>query len=169
MDKKNKILLTSLGMFSFMQASIARAMTSAPCVSSLIQITAITTPLHFGSIDCTAGSGSVIVNPNNGTATGAGCIATVGGTPGQAQVRVIAGQGSSQQKIRVNLTSTAITINNGGAQTMPVTAIQFKGKDTATINGNATKTYSIGGTLNINSTDPNGTYTGTVSVSAVCL
>lgn len=168
MDKKTKVLLTGLGAFSFMHASSARAMNANPCVSSLIQVTAITTPLDFGSLDCTAGAGTVAINANNGAVTPTGCIAAVGGAPGRAQVRVIGGQANGGIKIRVSIFPTTRNINNGAAN-LTVTGIALNKGVTFTQNGNQTRTLGVGGTANIDSTDPGGTYTGTVTVSAVCL
>ena len=150
----------------------AKAMgTSALCVSGLIQVTAVTVPLDFGSLSaCIGTAGTVEVNPQNGARGTSGCIASTAGTVARAFVRVRPNQLLKANKVKVSIVSNAVI--SIGPYTMSVDQFDWAKKGsgrTFTVDGTGTYTRAVGAVLNVNASQVGGTYTGTATVTASCL
>lgn len=160
----------------FLTATLALLMSKhaalAQCVSSLITIQVLSSPLRFGTIDdCTFTSGTVAVDAGTGARTTGGCINALSGISNAARVRVAANQSKNNDKVVIRIPATTYTMNNG-FHTLDVTGWDLSlkgGGPSVVINGRQTKTLGVGSTVIIAGVgSANGTYNGTFTIEAVC-
>ena len=167
---KNYVYLSSVALILQTPAPL-QAMPVHGCVDANITMNIITTKLSFASVvPCGSVPGTVSVNPATGAVTSNPACINASGSPFRARVKVTGNQGSGPaDRVLVTLSSGA-TINNGG-NNMNVTGLALNpgGGTTATFNAKNAATYDIGGTLNVGTSQPGGTYNGTFTITAVCL
>ena len=173
MPHRKKVILSALTLSLCYVPMNAQGMGGGGgCVEANIGVTEIISPLDFAQIGaCTATAGTVTVDPNGGALTTTGCIASTGGAPSIAQVRVVAGQSSNSTRVFIRIPAVANIASGGDTMDLNGFALRRGGQvdTTVTQNGRQTRTYDIGGTLNVDGGQAGGTYTGSVAVSATCL
>lgn len=168
-----KVLLSPLlaGMIVSSPGTVRGMPAPGPCLSSLISVTILTEPMHFGSIlPCTAAAGVVRLRGNTGNITTSGCIDGTFGTAVRGRFRVRGNQASNANRVLVQIDNT-VTIS-AGANTMSLTRMSIRpgGVDGShDFGGRRTRTYNVGGRDNVDGGQAEGTYTGTFNVNATCL
>ncbi|MEM7651143.1 MAG: DUF4402 domain-containing protein [Pseudomonadota bacterium] len=152
--KTKKSLLVNLSLAAMAGAFPAQALAqNVTCIE----------PLVFGEIITCGAAGTVTVRPDN-TSTSS-CV-TVGGAP-QSRGRCFITQSGGIRSIQVTVSSSG-TVNSGG-DSMNVNAVNI-----VTNSGGTSTTFTapffdlpIGATLNVGASQPAGTYSGTLGVTAV--
>ena len=136
-----------------------------------------TQPMDFGRIAPRATSGTVVLEPTNGTCSVTGTILQFD----RCQAGEFVGMGRRRFIVRISLPASVTLTGPGGTivldtltlDTSPDLALQGGNG-----NGNAPKRYEIvsptgiyaftvGGTLRVGANQPAGTYTGTYAVTAI--
>ena len=165
-NAKNTVMLSALtAMICFAPATV-----QAACVSSLISVTLVTTPLDFATLAACSNASGVARFQSTGAFVTEGCIDLQAGVASPAYVRVKANQSKANDKVLVQIPAT-VTLTNG-TTTMKITQMyidRVNSGTTNTVKGNQTKTWDYSGRLQIDANQPGGTYTGTFTVSATCL
>jgi len=165
------LLAVTLGVLG-LNPPAAQAM-DAPCVDGNITLTVQVDPFNFGDIVPCAGAGAVSINAANGNVTTGGCNPATDGIQvrGQFQVSGSNPGGGSPPDIEVFISGASTTINSG-PNNMSVTGLTlYNGSTTGTYfvqRINDTVTYYLGGTLNVAGTQNNGSYSGSIGITAQC-
>jgi len=121
-----------------------------------------TADLDFGEI-IVAGAGTAVINPVSGATTITGPI-TPAGTPGHPAS--FTATGSRNSVVNIRLPSGAVTLTRvGGGGTMTVSNWTLDGNTNRKIPLNNAFNFNVGGTLNVGAAQPDGTYTGTFTVT----
>lgn len=124
----------------------AQSVTSVSCDNNL----------SFGSF--IAGEGTVVISPATGARTKSGNVVTPASLPagGKATCTVVATNGSVYS---ITFPGSPFLLTNGS------NTISFAPSSSTTSLDDATRTFGVGGTLNISSNKTAGTYNGTYTVS----
>lgn len=126
-----------------------------------------TAPLDFGGI-IPAGGGTVVVNPQTGVRTGTGVV-LAGGTSSSAK---FVATGTPNRVVTIALNPSPIVISNGAA-TMSISQLRVSvnGGGPQPVGPNANLgalgviDYAVGGRLTVASTQAEGLYTGTFTLT----
>ena len=121
--------------------------------------------LDFGTVITSPVSGIVTINPATGARTFAGGVTGFAGDPGhRAQ---FAGAGTPTQQVIVFITPPA-TLDNGAGDTIPVLALTLDngGNPIRTIDATRAFFVGVGGIIQINADQAEGTYNGNFTVTA---
>lgn len=120
------------------------------------------TDLEFGEIVVT-GAGTAVIDPVSGAITTTGPLTPVGAAGHPA---TFTATGSKNSVVNIKLPSAAVTLTRvGGGGTMTVSNWTLDGKNNRKIPLNSTFSFNVGGTLNVGAAQPDGTYTGTFTVT----
>ncbi len=163
--------MSALAMAMLNAPQDAKAMPVIGCVDAAITMNVIATKLSFATvIPCTAAAGTVSVNPVTGAVTSSPICLSTTGSPFRARVKVTGNQGGGPAGTVMVTLSSGATINSGG-DNMGITGLALNpgGGTTATFNAKNSATYDIGGTLNVGASQPGGNYSGSFTITAVCL
>ncbi len=166
----NKKILSALmgaaaiGFTTFGTITMAASTTGNAAVDIVTAITiSETTGMNFGDI-ATSGAGAVVLDTANGV-TGDANNTPSGGTVTSA----VFGLGGAN--VGYTITMPASISVTGPGTTMTVDTYTYLAEDTATDGtgtiASGTGTMTIGGTLNVNSPQTAGTYTGTYTITAL--
>lgn len=153
--QSHKSLLVKLSLATiiavFPHESYAQNLT---CVENLI----------FGEIITCGAAGTVTVRPDN---TNASSCVTIGSAP-LSRGRCAVTQSFPLRPIQVNV-SPSTTINDGGGNSMSVTSFNIVTNAGGTQHTQTTPFVDvpIGATLNVGATQAGGTYSGSMSVTAI--
>jgi hypothetical protein len=158
----------ALGLIGAGSGALAATTATASASATVIAPIAVssTANLSFGKFAPGAG-GSVTIN-TAGSRTVSGVIAS-GGTPTAATFD-ITGEPSATYAIDTSATTANL---NSGANTMALALISdFTGggatsgtQATGTLDGTGKQTLHVGGVLTVSASQPNGSYSGTISVA----
>lgn len=168
-NKNSKVLLGAATLAAALAsgAPAAQAATaSIPMTAKVIAAIAVTktADLLFGTITET-GAGTVVLT-NAGARSSTGGVTLIGGATGQAggfDVKAASG-------VAYNITLPATAALTGGGDTMTAQSFTLDGAAgpyaglTQTV---ATRNFKLGATLNVPGAQATGTYTGSVTVTAV--
>ncbi|MCM3875969.1 MAG: DUF4402 domain-containing protein [Thermoanaerobaculia bacterium] len=120
-----------------------------------------TADLNFGDVVASAAAGTVVMSPAGARS------ATLGATLGNANGAAAAAfgvTGVAAATYAISLPGAAISISDGGANTMSVGT--FTGsKATGTLSGAGADNFTVGATLSVGANQVAGSYTGTFNVS----
>lgn len=118
--------------------------------------------LDFGELVVTT-AGTAVLDPVSGAVTTTGTIIPVG-TAGHAATFTATGSKNSVVNIRVPTSAVTLT-RVGGGGTMTVSNWTLDGKSNRKFPLNSAFNFNVAGTLNIGANQPDGTYTGTFTVT----
>ena len=121
--------------------------------------------LDFGTVVTSPISGIVTINPATGARSFAGGVT---GVPSDAGHRAqFAGAGTPSQQVIVFITPPA-TLDNGVGDSLPVLALTLdnSGNPIRTIDATRAFFVGVGGILQVNADQPEGTYSGNFTVTA---
>ena len=169
-DEQSSKRRTQLIVLSALVAACAAAQPAqAACSSALIAIAIVSPTVDFASAVPCSGPGTITISPNTGVRSTTGCLSVTGSVV-RGAVQVASNQAKGNEKVRVSVTSTTVTLS-AGTKTMLVTGIDFHPKNGPPITqgGKATVTYNVGATLNVGANQGAGSYTGSLTVLAECL
>ena len=120
------------------------------------------TDLDFGELVVTT-AGTAVIDPLSGAVTTTGTIVPVG-TAGHPAT--FTATGSKNSVVNIRIPSTAVTLTRvGGGGTMTVSNWTLDGKSNRKFPLNSAFNFNVGGTLNVGTNQPDGTYTGTFTVT----
>lgn len=118
--------------------------------------------LDFGEL-VVAGAGTAVIDPVTGALTTTGPVTKIGTT---AHPATFTATGSKNSVVNIKLPTSAITLTRvGGGGTMTVSNWTLDGKTNRKIPPNSAFNFNVGGTLNVGAGQPDGTYTGTFTVT----
>lgn len=118
--------------------------------------------LDFGELVVTA-AGTAVLDPVTGSVATTGGV-TVAGTSSHAAT--FTATGSRNSVVHVHLPTSAVTLTRlGGGGTMTVSNWTLDGSANRKIPASSAFNFSVGGTLNVAAGQPDGTYTGTFTVT----
>ena len=118
--------------------------------------------LDFGELVVTT-AGTAVLNPVSGAVTTTGTIVPVG-TAGHPAT--FTATGSKNSVVNIKVPTAAVTLTRvGGGGTMTVSNWTLDGKSNRKIPLNSAFDFNVGGTLNVGANQPDGTYTGTFTVT----
>lgn len=118
--------------------------------------------LDFGELVVT-GAGTAVIDPVSTSVTTTGPVTSVGPAGHPA---TFTATGSKNSVVTIKLPSAAVTLTRiGGGGTMTVSNWTLDGKTNRKIPLNSAFNFNVGGTLNIGSGQPDGTYTGAFTVT----
>jgi hypothetical protein len=104
-----------------------------------------------------------VLEPNSDTISSTGGVVLAGGTPHAAEF-VGSAQNSAVVNIKVpNQPSTLTRV--GGTETMTLSNFTLQGQSKRSIAAASSFTFRVGGTLNVNANQAQGTYVGTFTVT----
>jgi hypothetical protein len=147
-------------------AAPARAMTPTATVSANIvrpvELTWVQ-DLELGTITLGPGtrSGATVANSKTGAFTSANASVTCTGATKVAQYNVI---GTNKQVLTINAPNVILTNQSDPTQKLTLT-VDSPGSVTLTNSGQPGSTFSLGGSITVNSTTVGGVYTGTFNVT----
>ena len=120
--------------------------------------------LDFGTVVTSAASGQVVVDPSSGTATPSGGVTVVGTTSAAAKFDFA---GTANQQVNFSISSPLpILLSDGSGNTLPLTALNLSAA-TGTVDPTTLLVeVGVGGTINVNANQMDGTYTGQFDVTA---
>lgn len=145
---KGCVTYTGTGTFSF-------TLTSILSVSN-------TVALNFGSVTRpSSGSGSIALTATSGTCVVTQTSVTSLTSPAASCATYNISGGSANAGITVTVSATSLT---SGANSLTLTT---NNSSATTLNSSGTLSVLVGGSIPLTSTTPSGTYTGTVTLSAV--
>jgi hypothetical protein len=158
------VIFTVFAMSTFAQGNG----TSATASSSATIITPISmssdVPLVFGNVAVNATAGTVVMTPASPTVRTSTGGVTLPQTTGifTAAHFIVGGQGNSVYTIGL---PTDITITSS-SNTMHVNTFNSSlTNNSGTLNSSGADNFYVGATLNVNATQPSGTYSGTFNVT----
>ena len=109
-----------------------------------------------------AGAGTAIIDPNTDTMTTTGGVLHAGGLPYAA---LFEGVAPTKGVVIVRLPRQPITLTRvGGTETMTVSNWTISGNAKRTVAAQEPFDFKVGGTLNVNANQAEGTYLGTFAV-----
>jgi hypothetical protein len=157
-------LLTVFAMSTFAQGNG----TSATATSSATIITPISmssdVPLAFGNLAVNSTAGTVVMTPASPTvrtSTGGVTLPQTAGTYTAAHF-IVGGQANSVYTIGLPSSATITSSSN----TMLVnTFLSSLTSNSGTLNSSGSDNFYVGATLNVNASQPSGTYSGTFPVT----
>lgn len=118
--------------------------------------------LEFGEI-VVAGAGTAVINPVSGALTTTGPLTPTGAAVHPA---TFTATGSRNSVVNIRLPNAAVTLTRvGGGGTMTVSNWTLDGNSNRKIPLNSAFNFNVGGTLNVGTAQPDGTYTGTFTVT----
>ena len=180
----NKVILGSSTLLAMGATAVqAQAATTSVNINAevlaAVEITAVNA-LNFGIVDDNGGAGGIAVVDTAGTFTGASTVASLGGTIQAGSFTV---KGATGRNIDIT-TPASVVINDGGPNNMTVNSFSLlapAGGGGASNTGTAaagaaivasltaaTVTgFTLGATLNVGAAQVAGTYTGSVTVTAL--
>ncbi len=124
--------------------------------------------LHFGSFASGPLAGTITVNPSTGARTFTGGVTLVAGA-GLERNGVISLSGSTGLAITLSMANSMFNISNG-ADNMAINNFKFNSSagmsSTVITLATSTQTIPLGGTINVTSNQPAGTYSGNYTVNA---
>jgi hypothetical protein len=164
-------LIVSFALAAAGAASQAGAATSATASSTATVIVPISVTssgsLSFGKFAAGGSAGTVTVS-TAGVRTVSGVVAA-GGTPGVASFAIT---GEPSTAYSIDTTSTTANLTSGSDNLGLTLVSDFTGagatsgtQSTGTLDGTGHQTLYVGGTLAVGANQPNGSYSGTVSVA----
>lgn len=117
--------------------------------------------LNFASLSV-LGAGTAIVDPNTDTMTTTGGVIHAAGTPYAA---LFEGVSPIRGVVIIRLPRQPITLTRvGGTETMTVNNWTISGNARRTVVSQEPFNFKVGGTLNVNANQADGTYVGTFAV-----
>jgi len=118
--------------------------------------------LEFGEI-VVAGAGTAVINPVSGAITTTGPLTLIGTAAHPATFKAT---GSRNSVVNIRLPNAAVTLTRvGGGGTMTVSNWTLDGNNNRKIPLNSAFNFNVGGTLNVGAGQPDGTYTGTFTIT----
>lgn len=118
--------------------------------------------LDFGELVVT-GAGTAVIDPVSATMATTGPVIMVGPA---AHPATFTATGSKNSVVNIKIPTAAVTLTRlGGGGTMTVSNWTLDGKTNRKIPLNSAFSFNVGGTLNIGSGQPDGTYSGTFTVT----
>ncbi|MGZ9108268.1 MAG: DUF4402 domain-containing protein [Micavibrio sp.] len=163
--KKKTATLVTLSVVSMI--ALARATAQAQTLNCNI-------PMDFGTVINCAGGGTLRIDPATGAPSVTGCIATAPGGFGITHPSCTVGQTDfPPNPIQVSVTAPTFNINSGG-NSMSVNNIGLINPSAPTGGPGPVVTITaqdaavdIGATLNVGASQPSGSYSGTVGITAI--
>jgi len=120
--------------------------------------------LNFGTVVTSAASGQVVVDPSSGLATPSGGVTVVGTTSTAAQFDFA---GTANQQVNFSISSSLpILLSDGAGNTLPLTALNLSAATGTVDPTSLTVQVGVGGTIDVNANQMDGTYTGQFDVTA---
>jgi hypothetical protein len=117
--------------------------------------------LDFAYLSVTT-AGTAIINPNTDAMTTTGGVLHAGGVPFPAMFEAIS---PVRAVVIIRIPRDPITVTRvGGTETMTVSNWTMSGNARRTVVANEAFTFKVGGTLNVNANQVEGTYVGSFSV-----
>lgn len=117
--------------------------------------------LNFASLTVTT-AGTAVVDPNTDAMTTTGGVIHAGGTPYAALFEVFS---PSKAVVIIRIPRDPITVTRvGGTETMTVSNWTLSGQARRTVAAQEAFNFKVGGTLNVNANQVEGTYVGTFTV-----
>ena len=117
--------------------------------------------LDFAFLSVTT-AGTAIINPNTDAMTTTGGVIHAGGVPIPAMFEAIS---PVRAVVIIRIPRNPITITRvGGTETMTVSNWTMSGNGRRTVAAHEAFTFKVGGTLNVNAGQVEGTYVGTFDV-----
>lgn len=121
-----------------------------------------TVDLDFGELVAT-GAGTAVIDPVSGAISTTGPLTVIGTGAHPATFKAT---GSKNSVVNIRLPNGSVTLNRvGGGGTMTVSNLTLDGNTNRKIPLNSTFDFNVGGTLNVGAAQPDGTYTGTFTVT----
>jgi hypothetical protein len=118
--------------------------------------------LDFGELVVTT-AGTVVLDPVTGAITTTGTIVPAGNA---AHPATFTATGSKNSVVNIKLPTGSITLTRvGGGGTMTVSNWTLDGKTNRKFPLNSAFNFNVGGTLNVGTNQPDGTYAGTFTVT----
>ena len=118
--------------------------------------------MDFGYLMAT-GAGTAVLNPNANTLSTTGGVQAVGGDPTSA---VFVGASRSWALVNIRLPNGPLTLTrDGGTETMTLTNWTLQGSSWRLLTPNVSFEFRVGGTLNVNANQADGSYTGTFDIT----
>lgn len=119
--------------------------------------------LDFATLSTTA-NGTAVVDPNTDAMTTTGGVRFVSGTPQSAVYRITSSRGAL---FVITLPSAPITLKrSGGTETMTVSNWTTDGSTLRLLLRSGSFDFRIGGRLNVNANQAQGSYSGTFTVTS---
>jgi len=119
--------------------------------------------LDFGYLAAPTAAGTVVINPETDTITSTGGVLLLGGSPHAA---LFTGAAKSNSVVIIRIPKQPITLTRvGGSETMTVSNWTLEGLDKRDAAARVAFDFRVGGTLNVNANQAEGTYVGTFDVS----
>src|SRR5574338_773355 len=119
--------------------------------------------LDFGYLAAPTAAGTVVINPETDTISATGGAMLLGGSPHAA---MFTGAAKSNSVVIIRIPKQAITLARvGGTETMTVNNWTLQGLDKRAAAAKVAFDFRVGGTLNVNANQAEGTYVGTFDVS----
>ncbi|HEX6604939.1 MAG TPA: DUF4402 domain-containing protein [Sphingomicrobium sp.] len=119
--------------------------------------------LDFGYLAAPTAAGTVVINPETDTISATGGAMLLGGSPHAA---MFTGAAKSNSVVIIRIPKQAITLTRvGGTETMTVNNWTLQGLDKRAAAAKVAFDFRVGGTLNVNANQAEGTYVGTFDVS----
>ncbi len=139
------------------------ASTSADATATIVSTIGIskTNDLRFGNVAAGSSIGTVVQSPT-GTRTKTGGVTLSNVNAGGPASFTVSGDGSAS--FAITLPGSAVTLSDGGTNTMTVDTFTSNPSGSGTLSGGS-QSVAVGATLHVGANQPAGAYTGTFSVS----
>jgi hypothetical protein len=160
-------LLALLAALLFAQPALAQ--TAAPDRNATARTTIVRPTqvrkmreLDFAFLNVPLTAGTAIIDPNTDAMTTTGGVLHLGGTPYAAQFEAVS---PSKAVVIIRAPRNPITLTRvGGTETMTVSNWTVSGQARRTVAAQEPFSFKVGGTLNVNANQVEGTYIGTFQV-----
>jgi hypothetical protein len=119
--------------------------------------------LDFGYLAAPTAAGTAVIDPLTDAITSTGGVVLLGGSPHAAK---FTGAAKGNNVVIIRIPKQPITLTRvGGTETMTVTNFTLEGLDKRAVAAKVAFDFRVGGTLNVNANQAEGTYVGTFDVS----
>jgi hypothetical protein len=119
--------------------------------------------LDFGYLAAPTAAGTAVIDPETDTISSTGGVLLLGGTPHAA---IFSGAAKSSNVVIIRIPKQPATLTRiGGTETMTVSNWVLEGLDKRQAAAKVAFDFRVGGTLNVNANQAEGTYVGTFEVS----
>jgi hypothetical protein len=157
-----KFFALAIVMIAFSASSFAQVSASATANASATIIAPITlannTPLDFGNVVTSGAIGTVTLS-TGGVRTPGGGASILPAQAGSVSVATFTVGGTEGFTYLITLPSAALTIDDGGGNTMTVDSFTSNPAASSTIPTGGTETISVGATLHVGANQAGGLYT----------
>ena len=157
MKNLSKFLFAVITMMAFSVASFAQSATATASATIVAPIAITkTVDMNFGNVAVAAVAGTVTLDPA-GTRTAGGGV-TLPATTGTVAAAEFDVTGAVNFTYAITLPAAAVTIDDGAANTMTVTAFTSTPSGTGDLGAGGAQTITVGATLNVGANQVPGTY-----------